>query len=643
MQPWRPLHQLVRSQAPSAASRRQALAPSSRSFIAVAASRRYHQHPSVQRASSKLRTNLGRTGLPVIPRARSLATAAEDGTAIDPEVAALLNGERFADEVDVCIVGAGPAGLSAAIRIKQKANAEGKEIRVFVVEKGSEVGSHILSGAVLEPRALDELIPDWKEKGAPLNQPALKDKMYYLTPSMAIPLPHPPQMNNKGNYIISLSNFVKWLGEQAEELGVEIYPSFAASEVLYTEDGSVAGIATNDVGIGKNGLPKDSFERGMEIRAKVTLFAEGCHGSLTKKVIRKYDLRANSQPQTYGLGLKEVWEIAPEKHEAGLVMHTMGWPMSYDTYGGSFMYHLEDNLCAIGFVVALDYANPTLSPYKEFQRFKHHPHIKKYLEGGKIVSYGARALNEGGLQSIPKLVFPGGALIGCTAGFLNVPKIKGTHTAMKSGMLAADAAYDAIIANPESTVPLTLTAYEESFKTSWIHKELHEVRNVRPSFHNPLGMWGGILWSGLDTYFLKGKWPWTFSHPGPDYASLKKVKDVKEILYPKPDGVISFELLENVSRTGTGHEEDQPVHLRLQRGPKEQLERNLPEFGGPEQKFCPAGVYEYVDDEKNPGSKRFQINASNCIHCKTCDIKDPSQNIDWTVPQGGGGPKYVYT
>ncbi|KAJ3214017.1 hypothetical protein HDU67_002161 [Dinochytrium kinnereticum] len=573
-----------------------------------------------------------------------LATSGPDAAAqIDPEIAAVLNGERFAEEVDVCIVGGGPAGLAAAIRIKQKANEEGKDIRVFLVEKGSEIGAHTLSGAVLEPRALDELIPDWKEKGAPLNQPALKDKMYFLTQSMAIPLPHPPQMNNKGNYIVSLSNFVKWLGDQAEEAGVEVYPSFAASEVLYNEDGSVAGIATNDVGIGRNGLPKDSFERGMEIRAKVTIFAEGCHGSLSKKVINKFDLRKDSQHQTYGLGLKEVWELDPAKHDPGLVMHTIGWPMDFKTYGGSFMYHLENNMCAIGYVVALDYTNPTLSPYKEFQRFKHHPHIKKYLEGGKIISYGARALNEGGIQSLPKLAFPGGALIGCSAGFMNVPKIKGTHTAMKSGMLAGEAAYEALTAENASNGPITLNKYEETLKASWVWKELMEVRNVRPSFHSPLGMWGGVAYAGLDTLFLKGRTPWTFKHAAPDHESLTPLKDVKPIEYPKPDGVISFELLENVSRTGTGHEEDQPIHLRLKEGSKHQLENNLPKFGGPEQKFCPAGVYEYVDDEKNPGSKRFQINASNCIHCKTCDIKDPSQNIDWTVPEGGGGPKYFYT
>ncbi|KAI8612396.1 hypothetical protein BC830DRAFT_1171110 [Chytriomyces sp. MP71] len=578
----------------------------------------------------------------VAVRTLSVSAVRRQAKHVDAEAAAILNGERFAEEVDVCIVGGGPAGLSAAIRIRQLAAEQGKDIRVFLVEKGSEIGAHTLSGAVLEPRALNELIPDWKEKGAPLHTPVTKDKMYLMTKNLAIPIPHPPQMSNHGNYIISLSKFVRWLGEQAEEAGVELYPSFAASEVLYNADGSVAGIATNDVGIGRNGLPKDSFERGMEIRAKVTLFAEGCHGSLSKKIINKFDLRKDSQFQTYGLGLKEVWEIDPAKHQPGLVVHSLGWPMSYDTYGGAFMYHLEDNLCAVGFVVALDYSNPTLSPYKEFQRYKHHPLIKHYLDGGKVLSYGARALNEGGYQSIPKLSFPGGALIGCSAGFLNVPKIKGTHTAMKSGMLAGEAAFESIIKG-EASGAISLTNYEDAFKSSWVHDELYEVRNIRPSFHNPLGMWGGMAWSGLDTMFLKGRYPWTMKHPKPDYATLKPLSSVKPIEYPKPDGVISFDLLESVSRTGTGHVEDQPIHLRLQRGPTEQLEHNYKVYGGPEQKFCPAGVYEYLDDAEKPGHKKFQINASNCIHCKTCDIKDPSQNIDWTVPEGGGGPTYSNT
>ncbi|KAJ3128210.1 hypothetical protein HK098_004956 [Nowakowskiella sp. JEL0407] len=507
----------------------------------------------------------------------------------EDEAQAILNQERFADEVDVCIVGAGPAGLSAAIRIKQQAAADGKEVRVFVVEKGSEVGSHILSGAVLEPHALNELIPDWKEKGAPLHTEAKHDKMYFLTQNSSFPIPHPPQMNNKGNYIISLNNFVRWLGEQAEELGVEIYPSFAASEVLYREDGSVKGIATNDVGIAKNGKPKANFERGMEIHAKVTLFAEGCHGSLTKKVIKKFDLRKDSQHQTYAIGLKEVWEVPPEKHQPGLVLHTLGWPLDYKTYGGSFLYHFDNNLVSLGLVIALDYENPNLSPYKEFQRYKHHPLIKKHLEGGKVISYGARALNEGGIQSLPKLAFPGGALVGCAAGFMNVPKIKGTHTAMKSGMLAAEAAYQAVIDEFSSVEKaITLDSYETSLKNSWVWKELWAVRNVRPSFHNPLGLYGGVIYSGIDTLLLKGKVPFTFKHAKPDYQSLIPAKDAKPIEYPKPDGKLSFELLESVSRTGTYHEENQPVHLKLQRGPKDQIETNFAVYGGPEQKFCPG-------------------------------------------------------
>ncbi|KAI8899172.1 hypothetical protein BC833DRAFT_586766, partial [Globomyces pollinis-pini] len=557
------------------------------------------------------------------------------------EIDERLNAERFAEEVDVVIVGAGPSGLSAAIKLKQLAISQDKDIKVMVVEKGAEVGAHILSGAVLEPRALDELIPDWKEKGAPLNTPATKDKMYYLTESAAIPLPHPPQMSNKGNYIVSLNNFVRWLGEQAEELGVDVYPGFAGSEILYHEDGSVKGIATNDVGIDKSGKPKDSFERGMEIHAKVTLFAEGCHGSLTKKLIHKFDLRKDSEPQTYGLGIKEVWEVDPAKHEPGLVFHSIGFPLDMHTYGGAFLYHLEDNLVALGLVVGLDYKNPTLSPYKEFQRFKLHPKVKHYLEGGKVISYGARALNEGGYQSIPKLIVPGGALVGCTAGFLNVPKIKGTHTAMKSGILAAEAAFEKITSEAEG--PIVLDNYVKNIENSWVYDELKEVRNIRPSFHNPLGLWGGLAYSGLDTLILKGRVPWTFKHGGKDSDSLTPLKDVKPIEYPKPDGVITFDILDSVSRTGTNHTDDQPIHLRLKNGQAPHLDNSLAVYGGPEAKFCPAGVYEYVDDEAEAGKKRFQINSQNCIHCKTCDIKDPNQNIDWTVPEGAGGPQYVFT
>ncbi|KAI8064487.1 hypothetical protein BC940DRAFT_327117 [Gongronella butleri] len=552
-------------------------------------------------------------------------------------------GEVFEDETDVVIVGGGPSGLAAAIRLKQLANEADKDIRVMLVEKGGEVGAHILSGAVLEPRALNELIPDWKEKGAPLNTPVTHDSMKLLTKNMAIPLPHPPQMNNKGNYIVSLSQFVRWLGEQAEELGVEIYPGFAASEVLYNDDGSVRGVALNDVGLDKNFEPKDMYERGMHVNAKVTLFAEGCHGSLTKTLMNKFDLRKDSDPQQYGIGLKEVWEISPEKHVPGSVTHTIGWPADNQTYCGSFIYHLEPekNLVALGLVVGLDYQNPYMSPYKEFQRFKHHPMVKELLEGGQCIAYGARALNEGGYQSIPKLVFPGGALIGCTAGFLNVPKIKGTHTAMKSGMLAAEAAFDKL-ATDEDLQGVVLDNYETKIQDSWVYQELYEVRNCKPSFNTALGNFGGILYSGIETLFLKGREPWTLRHKHADHQTLKPAAECTPIDYPKPDGVISFDLLTNVSRTGTNHAEDQPVHLRL-RDKDVPVEQNLKIYDGPEGRFCPAGVYEFVDDEANPGEKRLQINSQNCIHCKTCDIKDPSQNIDWTVPEGGGGPAYTWT
>jgi len=561
-------------------------------------------------------------------------------SATNQEVDLRLTAERFVDETDVVIIGAGPAGLSAAIRLKQLASANGTEVRVVVVEKASELGAHTLSGAVIEPRALNELLPDWKERGAPLNQPVLKDSMKFFTRKLSIPLPHPPVMRNEGNYIISLNNFVKWLGEQAEEVGVEVYPGFAASEVICNEDGSVRGIATNDMGLDKNFKPKEHFERGMEFRAKVTLFAEGCHGSLTKTLMSKFNLREGRQPQTYAIGIKEVWEIVPTKHIPGYCLHVLGWPLDYKTYGGGFMYHMENNIVQIGLVVALDYQNPYLNPYKEFQRYKTHPSIRKYLENGKVISYGARAINEGGYQSIPKLVLPGGALIGCTAGFLNVPKIKGTHTAMKSGMLAAEAVYDTITAD-SSSVPITLTAYEESIKKSWIYKELYEVRNVRPSMNTPFGIYGCVIYSGVDTLFLKGKTPWTFKHH-PDHASLKPAKECKPIEYPKSDGFITFDLLESVSRSGTNHTENQPVHLRV-RDKKIPVERNLKIFGGPEERFCPAGVYEFVVDENNPNEKRLQINSQNCVHCKTCDIKDVSQNIDWVTPEGGNGPKYVLT
>jgi electron-transferring-flavoprotein dehydrogenase len=529
---------------------------------------------------------------------------------------------------DVVIVGAGPAGLAASIRLKQLK----PEVTVCVLEKGSEVGAHLMSGAVIEPRALNELIPDWKEKGAPLNTPAKEDKFLFLTKTKSIRLPTPPQMHNKGNYIISLGVFGKWLAEQAQALGVEIYAGFAAAEVLYNDDGSVRGVATGDMGIDKHGQPTAAFQRGMELHAKQTMFAEGCRGSLTKLLFNKFNLRKDCDPQTYGIGIKELWEIPADKHQAGLIVHTAGWPMDQKTYGGSWMYHAENNIVSIGFVIGLDYENTYLSPFHEFQRFKTHPAIRKYLEGGKRISYGARALSEGGLQSLPKLTFPGGLLIGDTAGFLNVPKIKGTHAAMKSGMLAAEALAEMFTAGDPSAKEAT--AYPEKFKASWLHAELHKVRNIRPSFHKGFIM--GFIYSAIDTVFLRGKAPWTFKNH-PDHTALKKAKDCKKIDYPKPDGVLMFDKMSSVFISNTNHEEDQPCHLKL-KDPTVPIAKNLPEYDEPAQRYCPAGVYEVVAGPD--GQPKFQINAQNCVHCKTCDIKDPAQNIDWTVPQGGGGPNY---
>ncbi|RED48597.1 electron transfer flavoprotein-ubiquinone oxidoreductase [Aestuariispira insulae] len=542
--------------------------------------------------------------------------------------------ERESMEYDVVIVGAGPAGLSTAIRLKQLEQETGKEISVCVLEKGSEVGAHILSGAVLEPRTLNELIPDWKEKGAPLDTPAKEDHFLLLSEKGSIRLPTPPQMHNEGNYIISLGNFCRWLGEQAEAMGVEIYPGFAAAEILYHEDGSVKGVATGDMGVLKDGSHGPMYQVGMELHAKQTVFGEGCRGHLGKVLMDRFDLRKDSSFQTYGIGIKELWEIDPAKSEPGKIVHTTGWPMKADTYGGSFLYHLEGNQVAVGFVVGLDYSNPHLSPYMEFQRFKHHPDIKKYLEGGRRISYGARAINEGGFQSIPKLTFPGGVMVGCEAGFLNVPKIKGTHTAMKSGMTAAEAIFEALTGEAEA--PREIVAYSDAMKKSWVWDELYRSRNLRPSFK--WGFYAGMLYSAIDTFLFRGKAPWTLKHHGPDHTCLKKASEAPKIDYPKPDGVISFDRLTNVSFSATAHEEDQPSHLTL-KDEAVPIEVNLKEYDAPEQRFCPAGVYEIVadDDGSNP---RLQINAQNCVHCKTCDIKDPTQNINWVTPQGAEGPNY---
>lgn len=536
--------------------------------------------------------------------------------------------EREQMEFDVVIVGAGPSGLSAAIRLKQLS----ADLNICVIEKGSEVGAHILSGAVLEPKALNELIPDWKEKGAPLNTEAKKDEFIFLTEKSSYKLPTPPQMKNHGNYIISLGNLCRWLAEQAESLGVEIYPGFAGADLIYDDNGAVKGVVTGDMGLKQDGSQGENYEPGMELVGKYILFGEGCRGSLGKQLISKYNLDADSQPQTYGIGLKELWEIDPEKHELGKITHTIGWPLDKNTYGGSFAYHLEGNQVSIGFVIGLDYQNPYLSPYEEFQRFKLHPKIKALLEGGKRVSYGARALNEGGYQSVPKLVFPGGALIGCNAGFMNVPKIKGSHTAMKSGMLAAESVFEALEARQAQTV---LESYPEKLKASWVWKELYQVRNIRPAFQK--GLYWGIFYSGLDTYILRGRAPWTFKHHK-DHEATGLKANYKPIDYPKPDGKITFDRLTNVSFTSTYHEEEQPCHLVLT-DPSIAIDVNYEKFASPEQRYCPAGVYEIVKDE-NGENPRLQINAQNCIHCKTCDIKDPMQNITWKTPEGGGGPNY---
>ena len=547
--------------------------------------------------------------------------------------------ERESMEYDVVIVGAGPAGLSASIRLKQLAEAAGTEINVCVLEKGSEVGAHILSGAVIDPIALNELIPDWKEKGAPLNTPVTEDRFYMLGPSGQLRLPNfmmPPLMNNHGMYAVSLGNVCRWLAEQAEAMGVEIYPGFACSDLVYREDGSVKGVVAGVMGIGRDGKPKPEFEPGMELHGKYIFIAEGVRGSLAKILTEKFGLDEGREPQKFGLGMKELWEVKPENHRQGQVTHTMGWPLDRKTGGGSFMYHLEDNMVSIGFVVHLNYQNPHLFPYMEFQRFKHHPLIAEVLEGGRRVAYGARAITEGGWQSVPKLTFPGGTLIGCSAGFLNVPRIKGTHNAMKSGMMAAEAAFEAINDGREAD---DLKAYRKAYEQSWVYKDLRLVRNAKPMW-SKFGIYGGLALGGLDMWSnqLFGFSPFgTLSHGKPDHASLRPAAECKKIEYPKPDGVLSFDRLTNVSFSATNHEEDQPVHLDLA-DPLIPISQNLPKYAEPAQRYCPAGVYEVLEDEK--GKPYFQINAQNCVHCKTCDIKDPAQNINWCVPQGGEGPNY---
>ena len=543
---------------------------------------------------------------------------------------------RESMEYDVVVVGGGPAGLSGAIRLKQLAAERGKDVSVCVLEKGSEIGAHILSGAVMDPRAMDELFPDWKSMGAPLTTPVSEDRFMFLTETGATKTPNwmlPGCFQNHGNYIISLANVTRWLGQQAEALGVEIFPGFAAAEVLYHEDGSVKGVATGDMGVARDGKQTDAYQQGMELHARYTFFAEGCRGNLGKQIEAKFNLRKDADPQVYGIGLKELWEIPPEKHKPGLVVHTAGWPLDAHTYGGSFLYHMENNQVAVGFVVGLGYTNPYLSPYEEFQRYKTHASIRGFFEGGKRIAYGARAIAAGGLQSLPKLIFAGGALLGDDAGFLNASRIKGSHCAIKSGMMAAEAAFDAVVADRRSD---ELTAYPEAYSQSWLFDELYRARNFKPWMAK--GLYLGTLMVGVDQIVFGGKAPWTLHHDHSDHETLKKKTEVEPIKYPKPDGVLTFDRLSSVFISNTNHTEDQPIHLTL-KDASVPVNVNLELYDAPEQRYCPAGVYEIMRDD-NGANPRLQINAQNCVHCKTCDIKDPTQNIVWVTPEGGGGPNY---